>query len=127
MIPGKDGQFIKSRNQIPPGGNVAGYEYAKGQDGERVHEAALLPSHGRIAESSVHWRGADRTRHRLQKRGASTRLLRGQLQRSVNVFLSGIEDVGTRRAMSRMQESNQQVEKTSDMARILQQLNSNGI
>lgn len=42
VVPGEDGKLIKSSNQIPPGSNVAGYEYAKGQDGERVHEAAVL-------------------------------------------------------------------------------------
>ena len=42
VVPGKDGKLIKSSDQIPPGSNVAGYEYAKGQDGKWVHEAALL-------------------------------------------------------------------------------------
>ena len=42
VVPGKNGKLIKSSDQIPPGCNVAGYEYAKGQDGKWVHEAALL-------------------------------------------------------------------------------------
>lgn len=45
VVPRKNGKFIQPSYQIPPGCDVAGYEYAKGEDGERVHEAALLLYH----------------------------------------------------------------------------------
>ena len=46
MVPGKNGELIKSSDQIPPSCDVAGYKDAKCQDGERGHEAALLLDHG---------------------------------------------------------------------------------
>jgi hypothetical protein len=59
VVPSKDRKFIKSSNQIPPGCDVAGYEYAQGQDRERVHEAALLLDHGISSWISAHWRHRD--------------------------------------------------------------------
>lgn len=56
VVPGKDGKLIKSSDQIPPGSNVAGYEYAKGQDGKWVHEAALLLTIRVWLSLSAHWR-----------------------------------------------------------------------
>lgn len=46
VVPGKNGKLMKSSDQIPPSCDVAGYEDAKGQNGERGHEAALLLDHG---------------------------------------------------------------------------------
>ena len=48
VVPGKNGKLMKSSDQIPPSCDVAGYEDAKSQDGERGHEAALLLDHGII-------------------------------------------------------------------------------
>ena len=56
VVPGKDGKLIKSSDQIPPGSNVAGDEYAKGQDRERVHEAAVLLTMRWYLSLSAHWR-----------------------------------------------------------------------
>lgn len=56
VVPGEDGKLIKSSDQIPPGSNVAGDEYAKGQDGKRVHEAAVLLCMRGLLSLSAHWR-----------------------------------------------------------------------
>jgi hypothetical protein len=42
VIPSKDCELIQSSNQIPPGGDVSGYEDTKGEDREGVHESAVI-------------------------------------------------------------------------------------
>jgi hypothetical protein len=42
VIPSKDCQLIQSSNQIPPSGDVSGYEDPKGEDREGVHESAAI-------------------------------------------------------------------------------------
>lgn len=42
VVPSKNRELIQSSNQIPPGGYVAGYEDAEGQDRERVHESTSI-------------------------------------------------------------------------------------
>jgi hypothetical protein len=37
VVPGKDGQLIEAGDEVPSGGDVAGDEDAKSQDGEGVH------------------------------------------------------------------------------------------
>jgi len=37
VVPRENGQFVQSSNQVPPRGDVARYEDAEGEDGERVH------------------------------------------------------------------------------------------
>lgn len=42
VIPSKDCKFIQSSNQIPPSGDISGYEDTKGEDREGVHESAAI-------------------------------------------------------------------------------------
>lgn len=46
VSPGKYSEFIEAGNEIPSGGDVASYEYAKSQDGEGVHRIALRATDG---------------------------------------------------------------------------------
>ncbi|KAJ5582263.1 hypothetical protein N7535_000883 [Penicillium sp. DV-2018c] len=39
VIPGEDGQFVQTGNEVPPSGDIARDEDPKGEDGKGVHES----------------------------------------------------------------------------------------
>lgn len=43
VVPGEDGKFIEAGNKVPSSGDVASYEDAEGQRGERVHRRVETP------------------------------------------------------------------------------------